>query len=152
MGNSRGGTNRNTSSKQTAHIAERRAKALALRKVGYSFREIAKHTSVSVQVAHNDVMTELRNIPKAEADELRALETEKLNQLEKAWWPSAIAGDDKAAGVILKIIDRRARMLGLDLPTKHILDATGDGNFDPADLANKLIALVVPDNQDPGSV
>jgi hypothetical protein len=46
-------------------------------------------------------------------DELRALEMVRLDQLQLALWPQVEAGSVRAAETVLKIIDRRIKLLGL---------------------------------------
>lgn len=48
-------------------------------------------------------------------DELPRLELDRLDALQAALWPKAVAGDMAAAVVVLRIIERRARVLGLGL-------------------------------------
>ncbi|MBB4893550.1 hypothetical protein FHS39_002581 [Streptomyces olivoverticillatus] len=48
----------------------------------------------------------------------RELELAKLDALQKAIWPKAMEGDPRAIEAALKILDRRARMLGLDSAIK----------------------------------
>lgn len=57
------------------------------------------------------------------ADELRNAEVDRLDRLQRAFWFDAIGSKDqppvlKAAEFVLKVIDRRAKLLGLDAPTK----------------------------------
>ena len=47
-----------------------------------------------------------------------ALELERLDALTLAAWPRARAGDDRAIRVVLRIMQRRAKLLGLDAPLK----------------------------------
>jgi len=57
------------------------------------------------------------------ADALREAEIDRLDRLQRAYWFEAIGDRDnppihKSAEIVLKIIDRRAKLLGLDAPTK----------------------------------
>jgi hypothetical protein len=63
----------------------------------------------------------LERIVKTESEtteELRALENERLDQMLQVWGPKARAGDRHAAAVVLRIAERRAKMNGLDAPTR----------------------------------
>ncbi len=42
----------------------------------------------------------------------------RLDRLQEALWPKAISGDTRAADVVLRIMNRRARMLGIDAPAR----------------------------------
>ncbi|MCA9241981.1 MAG: hypothetical protein KDA37_17340 [Planctomycetales bacterium] len=50
-------------------------------------------------------------------DEHRAIELARLDALQAALWERAMTGDVKAAGMVLRIIEQRTRLLGLDKPT-----------------------------------
>ena len=57
------------------------------------------------------------------AQELRDAEIDRLDRLQRAFWFEAIGDRDnppniKAADFILRVIDRRAKLLGLDSPTR----------------------------------
>ena len=51
-------------------------------------------------------------------DEARKLELMRLDELQFSLWDRAINGDLPAANCVLKIMDRRAKLLGLDKPDK----------------------------------
>jgi len=47
---------------------------------------------------------------------VRALELERCDRLQAAVWPAATQGDVAAVAAVLRIMERRARYLGLDAP------------------------------------
>lgn len=98
--------------------AERRSRAVHLRREGLTLREVADELGVSVYTAWNDIQTAVRDIPKEEADLLRQQEADRPDALQRAVWEAAIAGDLHAVDRVLKIIERRCRLLGLDAPTR----------------------------------
>lgn len=99
--------------------AKKRADALALRKTGMTYREIAEQVGYKNRhICCRNVRAELRRIPKEEAAELRQLEMERLDALTEAVWKIAMDGDLKAVETALKLMERRSRMLGLDSPHK----------------------------------
>ncbi len=101
--------------------AERRTQAMALRVEGRTFAEIGKALGCSEQRAHAIVTEELArlNARRAEqAGELTRLECERLDKLTAVLWPAATAGNVDAIDRLLKIMARRARLLGLDAPTQ----------------------------------
>lgn len=103
--------------------AERRKKALALRLAGATLNEIAEVNGCAVSTVHADIQRCLSDIPRQEADELRAQEVTRLDRLQRACWDPALAGDLAAIDRALRIIDRRAKMLGLDAPQQ--VEVTG---------------------------
>ena len=129
------------STEQKLEIAERRKRALDLRLAGVSYRAIAKQEGVSHGTIISDVQSALAEIPRQSAEELRQTETERLDQLQRAVWPEALKGNLGAVDKAVKIIDRRARLLGLDAPQQVQvssdvdLDATAAKILQAAELA-----------------
>lgn len=100
-------------------VAEKQRQALILRRGGATFEQIAERLGyASRKGAHKAVSTALRRLVQEPAEELRALELDRLDALHRAVWPAAMAGDVKAVDRALKIMARRVRLLGLDLPLK----------------------------------
>ena len=110
--------------------AERRARALELRKSGATFEEIGAEIGISAQAAHKVVwraLTDMNTLAEGEAAELRGLELARLDALLAAVWTEATSGNLPAVDRALKIGERRARLLGLDAPAKVAgTNAAGD--------------------------
>lgn len=112
-----------------AERMERRRQVLALKIAGASYPEIAEALDIAVSTAHNDVQRALRDIPKDEADELRTIELSRLDRMQRELWAEAMKKEIPLVARlplmdrILKLIDRRAKMLGLDSPTQ--VEVTG---------------------------
>ena len=106
---------------EDARVATRRIQALELRKHGASYREIAEALHVSLGTAYRDIQIELAAAVKLKnkrADELVELEVQRLDQWLLALDKGINAGQTKAIAQAIKIGARRARLLGLDAPTK----------------------------------
>jgi hypothetical protein len=104
-------------------IAERERDALELRKSGASFDVIAREIGYAGRDgAWRAVSGALRETLQQPADELRRLESERLDALLAAVWPAAMEGKRYAIECCLRIMDRRARLLGLDEPVKRVVD------------------------------
>lgn len=122
--------------------AERREQALELRKQGYSYREIGTRIGVSGPSVHRIVTTALQEIGlkcASSAEENRQLELEKLDRLERqlneqiagtadALLPPRMVDIHKAMELLLKVASRRARLLGLDAPTRILVPVGGAGD------------------------
>lgn len=54
-----------------------------------------------------------------QTQEMRSAEAAKLDALEATFRPLALAGDEKALAALLKVMDRRSKLFGLDLPAQH---------------------------------
>ncbi|WP_182349342.1 hypothetical protein [Tomitella gaofuii] len=105
------------------HQAQRAKQALQLRLEGHTFRGIAEQLGVSPATIVADVDKALSDIPKREAEQLRGEEILRLDRLQRGVWQEAINGDIHASQQALRIIDRRAKMLGLDAPQRVELGA-----------------------------
>ncbi|GAA1281338.1 hypothetical protein [Saccharothrix xinjiangensis] len=109
-------------------VAERRARAVQLRIAGASLDEIAaalNYGGSSTESRRAAVSKDLkraweaaREAQAASAVELRELELARLDRIQRGVWPMAVAGDTKAVRAVLGVMDRRARLLGLDAPTR----------------------------------
>ncbi|PJK03307.1 hypothetical protein CO612_09145 [Lysobacteraceae bacterium NML71-0210] len=92
---------------------------MALRKDGLTFAEIAEALAYnSPQAAHDAVKRALDRVVREPALDLLALESERLDGLWKATYPAAKEGDTKAIAACLRIMERRAKLLGLDAPER----------------------------------
>jgi hypothetical protein len=93
---------------------------LNMRLHGLTFFEIARKLPeagfkrVSVSRIFAIVAKALHSSPHAPARDLRELELMRLDQLQAAHYKQALKGDAVAAQRVLAIIDRRAKLLGLD--------------------------------------
>jgi hypothetical protein len=107
--------------------ADRRAYVLEYRRGGMKYRDIAAKMERQFgdrlpkgwdeRYAYKDVKRSLEAIKQdisEDAAAVRTMELERLDSLLLALWPRAIAGDYKAVDRVLKIMERRARYLGLD--------------------------------------
>lgn len=101
--------------------AARRIEALELRKTGMAFQRIAEKLGISVGQAHGDVMAALKTLAEKQnvtADECRTLEIARLDAMLEKMWTLVDKSDQGAVDRILRIMERRARYLGLDAPEK----------------------------------
>lgn len=100
--------------------ADRALQALNLRKAGATYEAIARQLQYSSRSAvYTAIQRELQRTIQEPADELRQLEVERLNDLYRAMIPHALSGDKDSTWYVdrcLKIMERRAALLGLDAP------------------------------------
>ncbi|WBP89526.1 hypothetical protein [Kitasatospora cathayae] len=103
-------------------VVERRRAAVKLRIEGKSWQEIAdllgydskggacKDVSRALQKAVTDLALPL--------EEYRQLELDRLDAMQEALWPKVLDGETRAMDTALRLMDRRAKLLGLDAPTR----------------------------------
>jgi hypothetical protein len=106
-----------------AKAADRERQAMDLRKAGATFHQIA------TQLGYRDgggarkaVVRALSRIPNEAAVDMRAMDSERLDRLLLAVWKDALGGDLKAMDRALRILDQRAKLLGLNLPVRSEVD------------------------------
>lgn len=102
---------------------EQVSKALELRKAGASYQGIADALCLkSKSRAHTLVMEgldELNATCKETAEQLRAQMLERLDSIQLALWKGR--ANPRTADTLLRIEERRAKLHGLDAPTKTAL-------------------------------
>jgi hypothetical protein len=105
----------------------KRKQALQLRLAGATYQEIADALGYANRNGAFFIVTSaLKSIPKEEANELRELEKQRLDRLQRAVAKRAHDGEIGAVLASLKISESRRRLLGLDEPVK--IHGTGFGN------------------------
>lgn len=109
---------------QRIEAAERRIKALELRKRGASFRVIGDQLGVSGKTAHQDykaAMAELAELEHDTAEEYRTMELARLDMALIALAPKLRNGNVEAINAWIRASESRRKLLGLDAPAKTAL-------------------------------
>ena len=107
--------------------AERRIQALELRKAGATYEQIGKQLGITKQAAYKHVkkaLDAMNDTIREQADDVRNIEVERLDKLWFVMYKQALSGNQGAVDRCLKIMDRRAKLLGLDAPEKQ--ETTGE--------------------------
>ncbi|MFD5899154.1 hypothetical protein [Streptomyces sp. NPDC060366] len=131
---------------ELAEVAKRRAELIRLRRQGIRFEDerIQSLGYTSRQSASKDfirALEERRDDQAAEASIYRQEENERLDALLEAIWPRATEPtpvykdgeevgaeiDLKAVDTVLKLMDRRAKLMGLDMPQRTELSGPDGG-------------------------
>lgn len=125
-------------------LIDKERKALELRRAGMSYDEIAVAVGYTRSSgAWNAVQRAMkRTLRESGADEVRDQELDRLDRLQRAVWPRAIQGDLPAVGAVLRIMERRSKMLGLDAPiTANIAVEHFDGQTVDAEVQRIMATL-----------
>ena len=107
---------------------EREVACLELRKAGLSYRAIAARLNIGKSSAHRAVTRALRKLNEKsteETDEYRRLQSERLDDLLENLWPNR--HKPQYVDRILRVLERRAKLYGLDAPTKSEIAVAGGG-------------------------
>jgi hypothetical protein len=98
---------------------EKENAVLALRSKSLTWRSIAEQTGYSSgSGALKAYMRAIKRQQKEPVDAALFMELERLDLLQEVYWEPAIQGNMRAGEFVLRIMDRRAKFLGLDAPTK----------------------------------
>lgn len=118
----------NSKKTQSAEIEreERRSQALQLRRAGLSIRDIAARLNCNHQTVHNDITRALQaaiDENTQSADKLRALELDRLDRMLLGLTPLIYPTNNKPVDLkamdrAIRIVEQRAKLLGLYAPTQ----------------------------------
>lgn len=108
------------SAAKRTQVAQRRTQAIQLRLAGAEWQQIADTLGYSDKAAANKDVTRALEMAareqRASAEVLRETELQRLDRLQRGLWATAIAGDVRAVEAVLRVMDRRMKLLGLDIP------------------------------------
>jgi len=95
-----------------------------------SYATIAQQLGCTPQAAHKMVRKELEKLEQdtaSDREEVRLLELERLDRMLMGCWNAATDGDKDAILSALRIMERRSKLLGTDMPAKTAFtDPTGE--------------------------
>lgn len=134
---------KNATSPRALVALQRQQQAVELRRAGRSYREIARQVGIGVASAHRLVagaIAEVRATVAEDVAELRALELSRLDGMLGGLWPQARCGNLGAVDRVLKIMERRAKLLGLDAPVK-VARTNAAGDEDGRDAASYVVPV-----------
>lgn len=124
------GANSPTSPRSIA-TREKHQKALAMRRAGVSYPDIARALGYADRKsAQRAVTAELEAQPGDDVQIVRKMEVERLDGLLFAMWRKAMNGDGWSVDRVLRIMERRSRLLGLDEPLKQQIEVISESVLD----------------------
>jgi hypothetical protein len=97
----------------------RQEEALALRRHGASYADIARMLGITHKRARELIVAALKTSPVENIEEVRSLELERLDALFIVAFDQARDGSLGAIDRCLAIMNRRSQFLGLDAPKRH---------------------------------
>jgi hypothetical protein len=131
-------------------LVDKEVKVLELRRAGLTWQRIAEETGYADHTgAYAAYKRAIKRTQQQPADELREAELDRIDRLQLALWPKAMKGDNASINTIVRLMERRARLLGLDTPIKiqqDITTWTGDESIDRA--VRDLAALLTTNDAD----
>jgi hypothetical protein len=102
-----------------ATLRKKQLRALELLRAGCTYDEIAHDLGYANRGSAWHLLRGAMDKQVLESvDEYRQLEMDRLDALQARYWDAALDGDRQAAALVLRVIDRRCRLLGLDREPK----------------------------------
>jgi len=115
--------------KRKVSAAERKRQALDFRMAGFTFQQIGDKLGITKQAAHHlvvEALEETRAKIAESSEQVMQMELDRLDSLWRTVYPQAKQGNLGAIDRSLRIMERRARLLGLDAPAKTDVTSKGE--------------------------
>lgn len=124
-------------------LMDKERRVIELRRAGVTYDVIADEVGYSNASGAYHAFTRAmkRTLRESGSEELRELEADRLDRLQRFAWPQAAQGDLRSIETILRIMARRARLLGLDSPIKQEV-TTFEGGSDIDREVQRLVSLL----------
>lgn len=110
--------------RRTIQAKETRDRILELRKQGLTYAAISKEVGVSYDTVSNTIsqaMIALSTRTLANAEDLRREDYQKLSLMLEAIWDRVLSGELGAIDRAIRILERRARLMGLDMQQQNAI-------------------------------
>lgn len=134
----------NKTSPRTIAAKRRAEKAVELRAEGMSFPDIARELGyASRQGAHEAVNKALKEMFREPLEAMIQLDLERLDRMWTVHFLNAQSGDVAALSACMRIMERRARLLGLDAPAKASTDVKLEGTIQTE---SSVVHIFLPEN------
>jgi hypothetical protein len=143
------GRNTGTKNELRQLALKREIIGLRMKAKGQNYTEIGVALGISKQGAARVVKRAYLKLSKEateSATDARTLDLHRLEQLHEAIWDKAMqAGKGQMGAVdrVLKLMERRSRLMGLDAPTKMEFDNRGSG--ERADYTEEALQQIIDD-------
>ena len=113
---------------------DRELAVVELRREGKTWQQIAEVVNYATAMgAWKAYQRACQRTLQEPTDEARRIELDRLDALQRTYWEPAVEGNLRAADFVLRVIDRRARILGIDAPQKiqaEVVNYDGIGSID----------------------
>ena len=113
---------------------DRELAVVELRREGKTWQQIAEVVNYATAMgAWKAYQRACQRTLQEPTDEARRIELDRLDALQRIYWEPAVEGNLRAADFVLRVIDRRARILGIDAPQKiqaEVVNYDGIGSID----------------------
>ncbi len=127
-------TRKQRQARASAAKRDQTLQALQLRASGATYRQIADVLGIDKMTAWRLVQEEAASAIQEQASEVLQLELTRLDRMQMGLWTKAIDGDVQAVDKVLRIMEQRAKLLGLydrapepdQLPSEGVIVIRGE--------------------------
>lgn len=117
-------------------VVAREQEVVRLRRGGLTWDMIGDRLGIHLTTARAAYERALKRVVQEDIEEIRKLEGERLDIAQAAIWETVLKGDNTSINTLIRIMERRAKLLGLDQPIKIQSEViTYDGDNVRAELA-----------------
>ena len=137
-------------------IVAKETEVVKLRRGGLTWDAIAERMGYAYPAAaHAAYKRAAARVVHEDVEAIRRIESERLDVVQSAVWGKALGGDIPAVQTVIRIMERRSKLLGLDAPIKQQVEVTTyDGETIDREVA-RLIDLLdssAPRALDPSTI
>lgn len=112
---------------------ERDVRCVKLRGAGMGWQDIAQQLGyASAGHAYDRFMVVMKDYPREDVETARETEADRYDALQRAIWAKCLKGDNWAIDRALKLMDQRARLLGLNAPLRQQIEVITESTVDAA--------------------
>jgi hypothetical protein len=124
-------------------VLAKEAEVVKLRRGGLTWDLIAERVGYAFpSAAHAAYQRAAQRVVAEDIEAIRQVETERLDLAQSAIWGKVLQGDNPSITNLLRIMERRAKLLGLDQPTRIQAEVvTYDADSIDARLADIISAV-----------
>jgi len=121
-------------------VLDKERRVVSLRREGLTWDQIAKEIGYASPSGASDAYYRASyRVVQEDVEQIRQLENDRLDFLFNAVWDSALEGDHKAVDSCLRIMTRRAKLLGLD--NRQVTKVTFTNETDFSDLDKDVLRI-----------
>lgn len=125
-------------------LIDKEVRVLELRRAGLTWANIADQVGYADPTgAYAAYKRAVKRVLKEPVQEVLDQELDRLDRLQVAVWGRAMKGDDRAINTILRLMERRAKLLGLDAAQKVQAEVTTyDGHRDIDGEIERILQII----------
>jgi len=124
-------------------VLERENEIVKLRRGGLTWHDIGQRVGLTASGSADAFQRAQRRIIREDVEQLRAIENDRIDTAQAAIWAKVLQADLNAVNTLIRLLDRRAKLNGLDQPTRIQAEViTYDANSIEAELARIYAATL----------